>query len=243
MPIIKLDAIDSTNTFLREMIGTQNVEDFTVVTTKYQAKGKGQMGSNWSSEASKNLMFSVFVDVSKFDLEYPFFISIATALALRQSLNSFLIPQIHIKWPNDILSQNKKICGVLIENVMKRGKINASIIGIGLNVNQNKFKGLPNASSLKSITGHIYDIDELLDSIISNIKFYVSKLKNRSLHELKEEYETYLFRKDKPSTFKDSEGNLFSGYIKSIKQSGDLQVLLEDNIIKSYALKDITLMY
>ncbi len=243
MPIIKLDAIDSTNTFLKGMINSQTVEDFTVVTTKYQSEGKGQMGAHWTSEASKNLMFSMFVDVSKIELEHPFYISMVTALALRQSLNSFLIPQLFIKWPNDILSQNKKVCGILIENVMKRGYVNASIIGVGLNVNQMEFEMLPNASSLKKITGSVFDTDELLDSILSSMKLYVEKLKNGNFKALKEEYESYLFRKNKPSTFKDAKGNLFSGYIKSVKESGDLQVLLEDNITKAFTLKDITLMY
>lgn len=143
MPIIKLNAIDSTNTFIKEMISAKTVKHFTVVTTNHQTSGKGQMGTVWLSEPSKNLMFSVFVDVSKYKLEFPFYISMVVALALKQSLNTFLIPKLYIKWPNDILSQNKKICGILIENVMKQGAVNASIIGVGLNVNQTNFTALP----------------------------------------------------------------------------------------------------
>jgi len=243
MPIIKLDAIDSTNTFLKDMISAQKVENFTVVTAKYQTNGKGQMGAGWASEASKNLMFSVFVDVSKIALEYPFYISMATALAIQRSLNTLEIPQLFIKWPNDILSQNKKICGVLIENVMKEGKIKASVIGIGLNVNQMLFQGLPNAASLQTLTGRVFDTNAILNSIISNLKYYIETLQEGDFSALKAEYESYLFRKDKPSTFKDVAGNLFSGYIKSVKPSGELQIVLEGNITKAFALKDVTLMY
>jgi BirA family biotin operon repressor/biotin-[acetyl-CoA-carboxylase] ligase len=243
MPIIKLNAIDSTNTFIKEMISAKTVKHFTVVTTNHQTSGKGQMGTVWLSEPSKNLMFSVFVDVSKYKLEFPFYISMVVALALKQSLNTFLIPKLYIKWPNDILSQNKKICGILIENVMKQGAVNASIIGVGLNVNQTNFTALPNASSLKNITGRVFDLDELLDSIIFNMKLYFSKLEKGNFMELKAAYESFLFRKNKPSTFKDAKGNLFVGYIKSVEDSGHLQVMLEDNITKSFALKDITLMY
>lgn len=243
MPIIKLDAIDSTNIFLKDMVSTQKVEDFTVVTAEYQTEGKGQMGAVWASEASKNLIFSVFVDVSKFNIAHPFYISMAASLALQNSLKAFLIPQLYIKWPNDILSQNKKICGILVENVIKQNNIKATIIGIGLNVNQTKFNNLPNASSLKTITGRVFNTDELLNAIVDSLKLYFSKLENEGYLELKAEYESFLFRKDKPSTFKDVKGNLFSGYIKSIKDSGDLQVMLEDNILKSFTLKDITLMY
>lgn len=243
MTLIKLDAIDSTNTFLKELIGNQSIENFTVVSAKHQTNGRGQMGATWSSEPGKNLMFSVFVDAFLLNLEYPFYISIATSLALRKSLHQLSIPKICIKWPNDILSHNQKICGVLIENVIKQGSVNASIIGIGINVNQILFENLPKASSLKSITGKTYDLDEILHAVIANLKYYFSKLQEGQLKSLKEEYETYLFRKNKPSTFKDAKGHLFSGYIKHVLNSGDLEVLLEDNVFKSFALKDITLLY
>ncbi|MEW4924919.1 biotin--[acetyl-CoA-carboxylase] ligase [Algibacter sp. 2305UL17-15] len=243
MPIIKLDAIDSTNSFLKELISTQSVENFTVVTAKHQTNGRGQMGAIWSSESSKNLMFSVFIDTSEFEIEYPFYLSIATSLALHHSLNELLIPQLFIKWPNDILSQNKKICGVLIENVIKQGVVNGSIIGVGLNVNQTEFNDLPNASSLKMITGKVFNLDDVLASIIFNLKHYFSLLESGSLNPLKEDYESCLFRKNKPSTFRDAEGNLFSGYIKSVLETGNLQVLIEDDITKSFDLKDITLLY
>ncbi len=225
------------------MIGAKVVEDFTVVTAKYQTKGRGQRGSTWDSEPSKNLMFSVFVDTTRIKLDYPFYLSMATALAIRRSLNTFVIPQLHIKWPNDILSHHKKVCGVLIENVIKQAQVSASIIGIGLNVNQTEFKGLPNASSLKNITGRYYNLDEILNSIIINLKQYVSLLKQGEFHGVLQEYNDYLFRKNKPSTFKDAEGNMFMGYIKSVLESGDLQVLLEDDVVKLFELKDVSLLY
>ncbi len=243
MPIIKLNAINSTNNYAKNLISSEIVEDFTVVVAKHQTSGRGQMGTVWSSEAFKNLTFSVFVDTSRYNLEFPFYLSMVSALAIRKSLYSFLIPKLQIKWPNDILSQNKKICGVLIENVIKQGGVNASIIGIGLNVNQTDFKDLPNASSLKLLTGSVFNLDELLERIVSNLKDYFSFLEKGYTDKLKEEYESFLFRKNKPSTFRDAKGNLFSGYIKSVLDTGDLQVLLEDNITKAYALKDITLLY
>ncbi len=243
MPIIKLDAIDSTNRYVRKLTNEEVVKDYTTVVTKYQTNGRGQMGTIWNSENSKNLTFSVFKDVSKLRIEYPFYISIATSLALIKSLQSFSIPKLSVKWPNDILSEDKKICGILIENVIKQSHITASIIGIGLNVNQTEFKGLPKASSLKLLSGRTYHLDEVLDVVLKNLKYYFNILKSEDYSALKQEYETYLFRKNKPSTFKDAEGSVFSGFIKNVSVSGNLQVLLEDEIIKEYDLKDITLLY
>ncbi len=243
MPIIKLDAIDSTNSYLRLLCMEEIMPDFTAVVANQQTNGRGQMGTNWNSETSKNLTFSVFKDLSSLKTEHPFFISIAVALALVKTLRKFSVNKLNIKWPNDILSENKKICGILIENVIKRNKLNASIIGIGLNVNQTEFKNLPKASSLKLVSGKVFDLDEILDSILFDLKYYFFKLECGEFYDLKEEYENYLFKKNKPSTFKNADGSLFVGIIKSISLDGKLQVLLEDDILKEFDLKVLTLLY
>ncbi|MDD7886509.1 biotin--[acetyl-CoA-carboxylase] ligase [Flavivirga sp. 57AJ16] len=243
MFIVKLNAIDSTNSYLRKLSAEERVDDYTTVIAKKQTNGRGQMGTVWSSQSSKNLTFSVFKDVSQFYLEDPFYISIVTSLALLKTLRFFSISRLSVKWPNDILSEDKKICGILIENVIKQNNINASIIGIGLNVNQTKFENLPKASSLKMISGKVFDLDEIVHVILKNLKYYFLLLKKGQHDILKKDYEAYLFRKNKPSTFKDGEGAVFSGFIKGISRSGNLQVLLEDDIIEEFDLKTITLLY
>lgn len=243
MRIVKLNATDSTNSHLRDIYANEPLEDFTTVIAKKQTQGRGQMGTVWESETSKNLTLSVFKDMTEVFLEHPFYISMVTALALIKSLQVFSISRLSVKWPNDILSADKKICGVLIENVIKQNKINASIIGIGLNVNQTKFKDLPKASSLKVVSGKVYDLDELTFEILKNLKDYFLILKAGDYRMLKSEYESFLFRKNKPSTFKDAEGFMFSGFIKGVSDSGNLQVLLEDDIQKEFELKEITLLY
>ncbi|WP_452598569.1 biotin--[acetyl-CoA-carboxylase] ligase, partial [Pontimicrobium sp. MEBiC01747] len=145
MRIIKLDAIDSTNTFLKGISSEGTIEDYTVVVTKKQTNGRGQMGTVWDSEAFKNLTFSVYKTHINIKLEQQFYISIVTALSLVKTLKTLGVNKIQIKWPNDILSENKKICGVLIENVIKQTALSSSIIGVGLNVNQTNFEKLPKA--------------------------------------------------------------------------------------------------
>ena len=185
----------------------------------------------------------MFKDLSGLEFEVPFYISMVVALSVYKTLNFFSIPKISIKWPNDILSANKKICGILIENVIKQNSINASVIGIGLNVNQTNFDNLPQASSLKMITGNVFDLNELAITIINHLKDYFLLLQDNKLSVIKSEYESYLFRKNKPSTFKDVEGVMFSGFIKGVSETGNLQVLLEDEIIKEFDMKSITLLY
>lgn len=243
MLIIKLNAIDSTNSYLKRLCATELVADYTAVMAETQTEGRGQMGTVWSSQTSKNLTFSVYKDISMYDLEHPFYISVVVALALIKTLRSFSIDKLSVKWPNDILSENKKVCGILIENVVKQNKFSNSIIGIGLNVNQVTFDDLPQASSLHLITGRVFNLDEVAQSIIKNLKHYFKLLKHNEIETLKTKYETYLFRKNKPSTFKDAEGVIFSGIIKGVSNSGQLQVLLEDAVVKEFEFKTISLLY
>lgn len=244
MHIIKLNAIDSTNSFLRRLSAAQNLDDYTVVVTKHQTKGRGQMGTLWESEEAKNLTFSAFKDVSFIDVQHHFYISIVVALSVFEALNQFDIKKLKIKWPNDILSDNKKIAGILIENVIKQNQLQASIIGVGINVNQTNFENLPQASSLNLLSGRVFNVEEILDAIVKRLKVNFESLTNKEGYEiLKMRYESHLFRKNKPSTFKNVEGEMFSGFIKGISDYGNLKVLLEDDILKLYDLKEISLMY
>ncbi|MFV0541816.1 MAG: biotin--[acetyl-CoA-carboxylase] ligase [Aestuariibaculum sp.] len=243
MSIIKLSAIGSTNSYLRALCAKKELDDYTVVVTENQTQGRGQMATEWCSQPAKNLTFSVYKDTSGFQIEHPFYISIVVSLTLLRTLRFFSIPKLSVKWPNDILSENSKVCGILIENAVRQNKMNSSIIGIGLNVNQTEFKNLPKASSLKIITGVVYNLDEIITIILSHLRHYFDMLIAGQYAELKEEYDAYLFRKNKPSTFQDAEGRVFSGFINNVCDSGNLQILLEDDVLKEYTIKEITLLY
>ncbi|MFD2552589.1 biotin--[acetyl-CoA-carboxylase] ligase [Bizionia sediminis] len=243
MLIIKLNATNSTNSYLRELSNNKQLEDYTVVTAKHQLQGRGQRGTNWESETGKNLTFSVLKDISGIPITDNFFVSVVTALAVRATLNDFLIPNLSIKWPNDILSANKKIAGILIENNIKKNALGSSIIGIGINVHQTYFENLPQASSLQLITGKTFNPDHLLLGTITHLKFYFEQLKQHKQKLLKAEYESFLFRKNKPSTFKKIDGSVITGYIQGITDSGRLCVLEQDAAIETYDLKQIRLLY
>ena len=243
MHIIKLSATDSTNSYLRNKCIKELVADYTVIVADHQTKGRGQVGTKWTSEAGKNLVFSVFKSLKSLNIEHPFYISMITSLSIENALKKANIPHLKIKWPNDILSDNQKICGILIENVFKKNSLNSTIIGIGLNVNQTQFNDLPNASSLKLKTGINYDLNELLITILNELKSYFYLYENGELFAIKQEYESKLFRINKPSTFKKTDDTLFSGYIKGISNSGKLNILIEDNINQEFDLKELQLLF
>ncbi|WP_296316893.1 biotin--[acetyl-CoA-carboxylase] ligase [Winogradskyella sp. UBA3174] len=242
MYIIKLDAIDSTNTYLKDMVSGILPKDYTVVLADKQTGGRGQMGTKWQAETSKNLTASVFKLLPNLKIEDQFFISMVVSVAIYKALRVFKIAQLSIKWPNDILSADKKLCGILIENVIKSNKLQGSIIGFGLNINQKYFENLPKASSMSLVTGRLFNKGEVLSEILKQLEIYLSLLEVEKFTDIKLQYEALLFRKDKPSTFK-TDNETFSGIIKGVTNTGQLKVWTEDAIIKTFDLKEVTLLY
>ncbi|MDA9970637.1 biotin--[acetyl-CoA-carboxylase] ligase [Flavobacteriaceae bacterium] len=242
MQLIKLNATDSTNNYLKQLLIDTALQDFCVVASNHQTKGKGQMGAEWVSEKGKNLTFSVLKTKPTLELHRQFLLSILVSLSIVKTLDNYNVPNLAIKWPNDILSDHHKIAGILIENIVKANQIEFSVIGIGLNVNQEVFEGLLKVSSLKSILGMPIDTDELLHKLIKNLQYYFRLFTEKGEEILNAEYDSYLFRKDKPSTFELPDKSLFTGIIRGVTDVGKLRVQMV-NATKEFDLKQLKLLY
>lgn len=240
MKVIKLNAIDSTNSFLKEMAHSSSLENYTVLVTKEQTKGRGQMGSRWLSEADKNLLCSVFIRFESFPATNQVLVNYAVSIAIVNVLNTYKIPKVVIKWPNDILSSNKKICGILVENVIQKNEIKSSVIGIGLNVNQINFPVNFNATSILKETNTEVNLDEFLIQLITELKTQTSYITNASTNVLKKNYLKYLYKKNIPTMFKNSKGVLFMGKIIGVSSFGKLQIELENDSIEEFGIKEVS---
>lgn len=243
MNLIKLDATDSTNDYLKQLLNHEVVENFSVVVAKSQTKGKGQMGAVWKSELGKNLTFSILIKNNFENSNQIFDLNVAVAVAIIQVLDTFKIPELAIKWPNDILSGNTKIGGILIENSFKHDKTIASIVGIGLNVNQTDFENLPKASSLSKIRNQKYDLDLLLAKIVLKIKENCQLIIQRKSQLLWDFYHYRLFKKDVEMEFETQLNFKFSGIIQGVSKTGLLEVLVDKNVIKRFSIKEIQMIY
>jgi BirA family biotin operon repressor/biotin-[acetyl-CoA-carboxylase] ligase len=242
MKLIKLDAIDSTNDFLKALASNDELENFTVVTAENQTKGKGQMGAKWQSESGKNLIMSALVKDFLFDNEKVFDLNIIVSLAVIETLNSLDISTLNIKWPNDIMSYNKKIGGILIENTIKSDGRIVSVVGLGLNVNQTNFGELPNASSLALISGKTFDKDVFPFLITQKIKEKIDLWETKSAI-FWNEYFNHLFKKGIPMPFKNLESQNFMGIIQGVSSAGKIQILLEDDSVSEFDIKEIQMLY
>ncbi|WP_277124591.1 biotin--[acetyl-CoA-carboxylase] ligase [Capnocytophaga gingivalis] len=243
MEIIKLNATNSTNTYLKNLLKEKQVKDLSCIWALSQTQGRGQQGAKWISEPGKNLTFSVLKKFENLPSEYHFLLNMEVSLAIFRALKKLYIPDLAVKWANDILSSKKKICGILIENTLHKEQISSSIIGIGLNVNQVFFNDLPNVSSLQKIMGHPFDLEEVLLLICQELEVSLKSLSPTRFESMLDEYHTHLFRKDKPSTFEYPNGERFMGYIRGVSHNGQLQVEQEDALMSSFSLKEIKLLY
>lgn len=242
MHLIKLNATPSTNDYLKQLSATKPLENFTVVWSDVQTKGKGQMGSTWVTEAAKNLTFSLYLNGSSLELKDLFSLNIMVANAVVKSLYSLNLTNIYVKWPNDILSYNKKIGGILIENNISASGTFTSIIGIGLNVNQTNFDNFPQASSLAKQYKKKFDLEIVLNTIVQHIQQSVENFKACEAAEW-DFYHEKLFRKDVVSSFENTKGLRFNGIIKKVNRHGQLEILLDCGDIKSFNLKELKLLY
>jgi BirA family transcriptional regulator, biotin operon repressor / biotin---[acetyl-CoA-carboxylase] ligase len=226
----------STNTLAREMSQLSSTLDGTVVITNHQFAGRGQRGNTWKAEPGKNLTFSVILKPVFLNVKDQFFLNIISSLAIYDLLSNKTDRQVSIKWPNDILIDGKKVCGILIENQIQGQQVSKTIIGIGLNVNQSAFE-LPTATSLTLVTGKMEALQEILDIVLSHLESRFLQLRNGKFEKLKAEYLDRMFLINHPGRF-ESADRIFDGIIKGIDELG--QLLIEDaEGIKSYGLKEI----
>lgn len=242
MHVIKLSATDSTNAYLKELQTGSSLPDFSVVVAEEQLSGRGQRGSEWVSEKGKNLTFSVLKRDVALSGQQHFYLNTWVSLSILNALSNLGIPQLSVKWPNDIMSGNAKICGILIENVWQGSRITHSIIGIGLNVNQLEFPGLPGAGSMALATGREFDLNEVLMQVLEQLRRDYGRGEGHYSQALRE-YEGQLFFRNLPARFKRENGTVFIGRIKGITAEGKLLVENQDGGTEGFGFKEVRLLF
>ncbi len=235
---IFLDEVDSTNSFLIDFNQTNKQVEGTIVITNHQLKGKGQMGNNWLTQKGQNLTFSIVI-YPQLNVRFSFYLNIISALSVNKTLKDLnLTPT--IKWPNDVLIQQNKIAGILVENVISSSIITQSVIGIGLNVNQQLFTDGLNATSIKK-EGIFIDKNDVLNQIYQYFDFYYDLLLQSNFKLLLKLYYKELLWYKKIGHFIDLKlSRPFTGQIEGINNDGKLKVKdFSDQQIKLYNLKEV----
>lgn len=232
------DTLSSTNNYLTDL-SKKNAKPWTVIRAKNQTAGKGYAGNVWKVEKDANLTFSFYLKTA-FNYKGLIFLNEWISVVLRNFLNQY-ISGIYVKWPNDIIVQNKKIAGILIESYRHQNEMH-SIIGIGLNVNQTNFEEISKATSLKILTDKKFDVDQLLTDLMSSFFENYPQLEQQQFDAIHQNYQNHLFRKDQVSDFVvDIEA--VKGIIRNSDENGLLWVEFLDGQLKSFQHKEIQLIY
>ena len=237
--LIQLDNVDSTNAYAINLLRTGSVVNGTVVLAHHQHNGRGQRSNTWTTEPGKNLTCSIIL-LPDLPAKDSFYLNVVTALAIRKSLEDLGL-NAKIKWPNDILIGEKKVCGILIENQISGDKISNSVVGIGLNVNQDNFTHLPQGTSIKRALNNAVEIQDVFDQVYGYLDFYYNLLCESNFELLLKHYYQHLYLLGIPSRFKDELGE-FEGVILGIDDFGRLLVQ-RGSEKKSYQIKEIAYCY
>ncbi|MCR5408628.1 MAG: biotin--[acetyl-CoA-carboxylase] ligase [Bacteroidales bacterium] len=231
--IVWYDSIDSTNSeALRRL---PELPSGTVLAAREQTSGRGQRGNTWFTEAGKNLTFSIVLKPSSLAAGEAHLLNYLASVAVAEFLEGYGV-SCSIKWPNDIYVGRKKICGILVENSLSGGCVAASVIGIGININQTDFPQLANATSLSLATGCEYVLEDCLKAFMTVFEAWLPRLKD-----LPESYTSLLFQKGVQARYIDylRDGEEFTGTIQGVSPDGRLIIKTDAHEERLYRFKEV----
>lgn len=239
--LIYLPTCQSTNDEAADLLRLGKAPEGTVVITDYQTAGRGQRGNQWLARAGENFTLSLILRPNFLIPSQQFHLNIAVSLGIYDFFSSFLHEHLKIKWPNDLYWENVKLGGVLIENTLHRARIESSIIGMGLNINQLEFDH-PRATSLRRLTGTEYLLEELLPQLMAALEKNYLLLRNGHYGLLKTRYLQNLYRYQEKHLFSRGNNEIFSGMIAGVADSGLLAIQIE-NRLEYFDFKEISYVF
>lgn len=238
--VITLQRIPSTNEYLKEELSKSTpLTEGTVIMAVDQHAGRGQKGTAWQSEPGKNLTFSMLLTPTFLDPKHQFALTAAISLAVVRWLESVLDIDVKVKWPNDIYIADRKIGGILIENILKGKLWKSAIVGIGINVNQVLFPDAirEHTTSVKQILHRDCRIPELLTDLCKQLEQEYFSLKTGRFERLLADYELRLYRLGELHSFL-VDGVKVAGVLKGVTETGRLQIDFNGHLV-DFDIKEI----
>ncbi|RZL02360.1 MAG: biotin--[acetyl-CoA-carboxylase] ligase [Hymenobacter sp.] len=238
--LIWLPACPSTNSMAQQLQRENRASEGCTVITGHQTAGRGQRGNQWEAAPNENLTLSVVWQPTFLAATEQFLLSQAVALAAldwaRRWLGASGESMLRVKWPNDLYAGNQKLGGILIENTLSGAKIQYSVVGIGLNVNQSAF-GVPTATSLSQLTGRQYDLAEVAARLLEYLEARYLQLRAGRVGQLRHDYLAALYRYRQRHLFLiDNEPT--TGEIVGVDDDGHLAVQLAGGV-RHFGLQEI----
>lgn len=223
------ETLASTNNYTANVFKKGDIKCGTVILADNQTQGRGQRDKIWKSEPYSSLTFSFALEGNKLDVQNPLRPILVTSLAILNFLKSKQIDA-SIKWPNDILIKNQKICGILIENFFSGKNILFSVVGIGININQESFEDFQ-ATSLKKIKNRDFNLSECLDSLIYQLNLVFNTYMHVPYHELLSIYNSHLWNLNSNVNYTTiNSTKLQNGKLLGANKNGEIEIQFQDQI-------------
>jgi len=193
--IIHLESVNSTNDYALQALKNGRATHGTLISTDFQEKGKGQRSNNWESSSGKNLLLSYVLEPRKLMIEKSFELNFICTLAVTDLLQE-LAPAypVHVKWPNDVILNHKKVAGILIENALQGNYLKHSILGIGINVNQKTFH-IAHATSVFKETKDEQDLAKSVIMLNAKLSYWYGKMLQGNIQEILTAYNSMLWKR------------------------------------------------
>ncbi|MEL6673671.1 MAG: biotin--[acetyl-CoA-carboxylase] ligase [Bacteroidota bacterium] len=240
---ITLPEIGSTNDYAFSLL-PENPPDGTLVRAITQTAGRGQKGNHWVSAPGQNLTFSLIYYPRFLLAQEVFSLSKVICLGLRDAISTCLPWQeVLIKWPNDLLINQQKIAGILIENLLEGARLKACVAGIGLNVNQTQFDAnlSPPPTSMRKFADADLNLEEVLETVFSHVEKYYLMLREGNKAKLDRTYLEHLYAYQEPHVFRAQE-KLFTGVIQGVDRYGRLAIMIEQELAY-FDIKEVSFVW
>lgn len=238
---IVLDTTDSTNNYIAKLAKRGIIPHGTVVLSYEQTEGKGQRGNGWQGEKEKDLMISIYFEHQNKEIEDFQYFTYAISLGVFDLLKAHGI-NANIKWPNDLLVDNKKIAGILIENKINEDGWKSSIVGIGLNVNQNSKDGdLSSSTSMTKLLNDEFSLEALAFELLEILDERHILFEDGDYSSLKQDYLQHLWKINEP-TQAIIENEEKEVTILGVDDAGLLSLNV-DKKIQSFDIKEVKFLY
>ncbi len=238
--LILLDEVDSTNNYAAKLLTEDKLAHGTVILAEKQTAGRGQRGNSWSSATKNQFTASFYVETAFLSVEHYLYLNFTVALAVREAIAECVKAVPMIKWPNDILINDRKIAGILIEAQWQNTRMNGAIIGVGINLFRED--GLPSACALEEFTEQVPSILELATMLSEELENGINRLREASWNPIRQYYHAHLWKKDQLITAETPDGELLVGTIREVDENGNLCFEVNGNIRK-FGVQEIKFRY
>lgn len=234
-----LPEVDSTNNYIAKLISEGKVQHGTVILAEKQTHGRGQRGNTWQSSAKNQFTASVYLSTAFLSVHQSIYLNKALALGVVNTISALTNAEVKIKWPNDILVNDQKLGGILIEGNIKNQSLEYVIFGLGINLEQEE--NLPSSTSFEKI-GQKIGAFELLTSLLPRLNEQFERCKQHDFSGIQKDYLSKLWRLNEEQVILGKDGLEYTGKIVDVNEEGN--VLIEiGGVVHSFGLQDVKFIY